>query len=555
MGHNETIMADSAALRGLQQPRSIEEAGGEMTAALGRASHFTRNAGELMAVAQAINLGFPESVRLEDIDLAHQVQYRLENPLGGSVLPQEMRTVLANYPSLRPPIIDGLLRQGETCNIIASPKVGKTMLAIGLSISVALGRPWLGLNTHQGDVLYIDNECQPETFAHRMASIVKEMDASAALDHMRLVSLRGCLDDIITLKPKLIEWAKNCNSKVIVLDALYRLLPNGASENDNATISQVYNCLDIIAKDSGASIIAIHHTSKGGQSEKSTTDVGSGAGVISRAADTHLILRQHEQDGQIVVDAVARSWPPMAPFVISRGDSFLWHLDGEADPSKLKGRRINGSSSAPVSLDTFLPRFLPAIPATVSEIHAACDLGEMRLGIGRIRGLLEMAVTQGKAVKEEGRRGAILYGREHTPESSKTTIHDSIRKYVADHPKASRAEIAAVFICSDRTVYRALAHLTHPTDRPDTSSACQIGLSVPPARTDITLSLPPPLRGEERGVSCQVETGVTGRLHKMEREPSSREDRFLSGEMSGEMAGTGQTQDSTDQEDDDGSIF
>ena len=41
--------------------------------------------------------------------------------------------------------------------------------------------------------------------------------------------------------------------------------------------------------------------SKGDQSGKSTTDVGSGAGSQSRAADTHLIIRQHEQEDVAVM--------------------------------------------------------------------------------------------------------------------------------------------------------------------------------------------------------------------------------------------------------------
>ena len=57
----------------------------------------------------------------------------------------------------------------------------------------------------------------------------------------------------------------------------------------------------------------IHHASKGLQADKQVTDVGSGAGAEFRAADTHLILRHHEEQDVYVLDAVARSWPSNGP--------------------------------------------------------------------------------------------------------------------------------------------------------------------------------------------------------------------------------------------------
>jgi RecA-family ATPase len=66
------------------------------------------------------------------------------------------------------------------------------------------------------------------------------------------------------------------------------------SENDNASMAAVYNAIDRYADRLGCCFVAIHHASKGSQAEKSVTDVGAGAGSMSRAADTHLILRPHE---------------------------------------------------------------------------------------------------------------------------------------------------------------------------------------------------------------------------------------------------------------------
>ena len=68
------------------------------------------------------------------------------------------------------------------------------------------------------------------------------------------------------------------------------------------------------------------------------TDVGSGAGSQSRAADTHLIIRQHEDPDVAIIEAVVRSWPPVDRLAI-RWTFPTWRLDTQANPRKLFGAR------------------------------------------------------------------------------------------------------------------------------------------------------------------------------------------------------------------------
>ncbi len=99
-------------------------------------------------------------------------------------------------------------------------------------------------------------------------------------------------------------------------------------------MARMYNTVDGIAEATGAAAALVHHASKGNQSEKSVTDVGSGAGSISRAADTHLILRRHQEEGAYVLDLVMRSWPAAPPFCIRRRFP-LWELAEDLDPAEL----------------------------------------------------------------------------------------------------------------------------------------------------------------------------------------------------------------------------
>lgn len=243
--------------------------------------------------------------------------------------------LVASHPKLREPVIDGVLRQGETCNVIASPKIRKTFLVHGICWSVAYGLPWMGHATKQGKVLLIDNELHAETLAERLDRTAHAMEIPH--DHrtgLDIVCMRGMSSPINQLD-QFFDDIEPGEYVLVVLDALYRSIPIGMSENDHADMIAVYNFLDRMAASWGSAFIVVHHASKGSQGEKSVTDVGSGAGIISRAADTHLILRPHEQEGHIVMESVVRSFPPMEAVSI-KFEYPLW-LPTTLEP-EVKGR-------------------------------------------------------------------------------------------------------------------------------------------------------------------------------------------------------------------------
>ncbi len=115
-------------------------------------------------------------------------------------------------------------------------------------------------------------------------------------------------------------------------------MPSGTDENDNAGMAQIYNTLDSYAARLRCTIVLIHHSTKGNQSGKGITDVGAGAGSQSRAADTHLILRPHQETDVVVLDAVTRSWKPVEPICL-RWQFPVWTPDSALDPAMLRPDR------------------------------------------------------------------------------------------------------------------------------------------------------------------------------------------------------------------------
>ena len=261
------------------------------------------------------------------------------NPADRIAKPVAVESLISDNPRLGEPIIDGVLRKGETGNIIADPKRGKSWLAYGLALSICIGDKWLGtFDCVASRVLIIDNELAPATLAHRIPAAADAMAIRLRdyADRLDVLSLRGRLVDLYGIA-RLLEAIEPGRYGLVILDALYRALPVGTSENDNAEMAMLFNTIDKITSRLNCGWVNIHHAGKGEQGGKSVVDVGAGAGSQARAADSHLILRPHEEDGAVVLEAAVRSFPPVEPLPM-RFTFPIWAVDEALDPKKVRGR-------------------------------------------------------------------------------------------------------------------------------------------------------------------------------------------------------------------------
>ena len=254
--------------------------------------------------------------------------------------------LVEKYPKMKPVLIHGFLRRGETMNIIAPPKTGKSWLVTDLALSVATGTPWFGFPCEKGKVLIIDNELHPETSANRIPKVVtaRGFDLKKVQNDIYVDNQRGRLGNIEDLANQ-IETLKPYGFRLIIIDAFYRAMPKGTDENDNGTVAGIYNLIDKYAAALDCAFVLIHHTSKGNQSLKSITDVGAGAGSQSRASDTHVILRRHKEEGCVVMESVVRSFPSVGA-VCLRWNWPLWDRDDSLNPEDLDGKKEERPTSA-----------------------------------------------------------------------------------------------------------------------------------------------------------------------------------------------------------------
>jgi hypothetical protein len=315
--------------------------------------------------------------------------------------------LLADFPELRPSVVRGLLREGESLNLIAAAKSNKTYSAIDLALCIVTGRMWLGRFQIErpGPVLYVDAELHPNTLAKRLRDVAAARgivrDEYKALD---TVSLRGRIRDLAKLGPSLFWKIPARKYVAIFLDALYRFQPERFDENSNSDVTKLYNLIDTYAEAAGAAFVIVHHSSKGNQAGKSVVDVGSGASAMARAADGHLVLRPHKDDGVFVLEGAVRSWPPVDPFCL-RWTYPVWTPEPDLDPADLlqPGPRRRQKEDAPKLVEStpvwtdenFASAFIrpaPVLRATIIAKARAQGMGKsaaenlVRLGLesGRI---------------------------------------------------------------------------------------------------------------------------------------------------------------------------
>ncbi len=251
-----------------------------------------------------------------------------------------MREMLAAYPKLDPPIIDGLLRQREILNLISVTKIGKSWLAYYILLCLATGRPIFNrFATQAGRVLLIDNELKPPLLSFRIKTVADALGirADEYLDTLDVWSLRRSPRSIFELRNEFKDVPPSTH-QLVVIDAKYKALAPGADENSNSDEARFYTEAGVLAETIGSAIGLVHHSTKGDQSGKRIVDVGSGGSAQARAADTHLVLREHGEPDCCVLAAALRSFAPVEPLVL-RWRFPLWEPDDSLSPDDLKGRK------------------------------------------------------------------------------------------------------------------------------------------------------------------------------------------------------------------------
>lgn len=213
--------------------------------------------------------------------------------------PESMADVWDKLPSLAPPLIDGVLRQGHKMLIAGPSKAGKSYALIELCCAIAEGKKWLEWNCTQGRVMYVNLELDRASCLHRFKDVYTALGITPNnLSNIDIWNLRGRSVPMDKLAPKLIRRASKKNYIAIIIDPIYKVITG--DENSADQMAHFCNQFDKVCTELGCAVIYCHHHSKGAQGGKRSMDRASGSGVFARDPDALIDLVELELNDDIL---------------------------------------------------------------------------------------------------------------------------------------------------------------------------------------------------------------------------------------------------------------
>ena len=188
----------------------------------------------------------------------------------------------------KPMLIEGLMGVGLGF-LCASPKTGKSWLAMDISICVATGTPLWGHETQRGCVLHSPLEDTYERLRKRLWLITDEVEGNLFFATHAETLANGLLDQLAMFHEE------HPDLRLVIIDTLQMVR---SSARDYSYSSDYRELADLkrFADQRGITILLIHHTRKMGDSDVMNTV--SGTNAITGAADFTWVLAKPNRDSQ-----------------------------------------------------------------------------------------------------------------------------------------------------------------------------------------------------------------------------------------------------------------
>ena len=220
-------------------------------------------------------------------------------------------------------VVDTLLSQG--LHILAgSPKVGKSWLALWLSVMVAKGEPVWGMSVKQGTTLYLCLEDSTLRIQNRLFEITEDAPANVHFTTQSDILGKGLEEQLRTFLDE------HPDTVLVIIDTLQMVRPvrDATYANDYRDLS----ALKQIADAHGIAILLIHHLRK--ESADDVFNRISGTTAISGAVDSSFTLVEEKRgSSRARLTCVGRDIE-YRELELRRGEENVWELvsDSREEP-------------------------------------------------------------------------------------------------------------------------------------------------------------------------------------------------------------------------------
>jgi putative DNA primase/helicase len=219
----------------------------------------------------------------------------------------------------------GLIPMGHVTGLAAHGGTGKSVVAIVLAVSVAVGRPLFGESTRRGPVVLFSGEDGKALLRYRLKFICSAMNVDVADLEGKLHILDATEGDPTLFAELNVSGQRmgKTTSTYAALRAFCRqqkavlLIVDNASdafdanENDRARVRAFMRALASIARDCESAVLLLAHVDKGtSKQERNGAEAYSGSTAWHNSARSRLFMRR-ESDGSLVIEHQKNNLGPL----------------------------------------------------------------------------------------------------------------------------------------------------------------------------------------------------------------------------------------------------
>jgi len=217
----------------------------------------------------------------------------------------DVRAAFENEPPVLDFIWPGFLA-GTVGALVAPGATGKSFWALEAAMSIACsvaGGDLVGLApAHSGRVIYLAGEDPPPALVCRIHAIGKHLSQAAReaiAENLILEPIMGKRPNVMDDRhlARIVEFC--AGARLIVLDTLSRI--HNLDENSNGDMARLVATLEHVAASTGASVLYLHHVSKGSARECQTDQQQAARGasaLIDNARWCGFVAKMTEDEAQ-----------------------------------------------------------------------------------------------------------------------------------------------------------------------------------------------------------------------------------------------------------------
>lgn len=281
-------------------------------------------------------------------------------------------------------IVSGLFTEPSLSIIYGAPGTLKSMYLANCGLCIASNQPFLGREVIQASVLWLDFDNGKRRTHERFEAIARarNLPSDTPFYYVSMPSPwlnAGNMDDIEALSVRIIEWGV----KFVCIDNL-GLITTSEEENGSGMIKVMGN-LRLLAEQTGAAIVLIHHQRKGNGISGRAGDSLRGHSSIESAIDLALLVEREEGSNTITIKSTKTRDVDVLPF----GAEFRYdHKPGTSELSKAWFSKLDVEDvSSDKAIERAIVDTMRDNPGFNQKQVIEAVKPELQAGVNRIRGM------------------------------------------------------------------------------------------------------------------------------------------------------------------------